>query len=75
MNSSKIIDGNNTAVAFLQQGRHKQATDLLRTAIADLKNHCVLVHNQTRVGFSESSVNMKAGLGRNVFRTNCIAIY
>jgi hypothetical protein len=57
MNSSKIIDGNNTAVAFMQQGRYKQATDLLRTAIADLKNHCV-VHNQ-RVGFSESTVNMK----------------
>jgi hypothetical protein len=57
MNSSKIIDLNNNAVDVLRQGRHKQATDLLRRAIADLKTHFV-VHNQ-EVGASESSVNMQ----------------
>jgi hypothetical protein len=58
MNSSKMIDDNNTAVAFLRQGKHKQATDLLRTVIADLKNHFV-AHNQS-VGFSESSFAMES---------------
>jgi hypothetical protein len=53
MNSSKVIDLNNIAVGFLRQGRHKQATDLLRWAIADLKNG--FVDHKQGVDFSESS--------------------
>jgi hypothetical protein len=68
MTSCKVIDLNNSAVASLQQGSHKQAIALLRTAIAEIKNHCV-VHKQqaTRVSSSsetvnsESSVEMHAG--------------
>jgi hypothetical protein len=61
-----IIDLNNSAVGFLRQGRHKQATALLLTAIADLKN---LVRDQGVVcsgssvnlsPVSESSVNMQS---------------
>jgi hypothetical protein len=51
MNSSKVIDLNNNAVGFLRQGKHKQATDLLRTAIAGLKD-CF-------ADSSESSVKMQ----------------
>jgi tetratricopeptide (TPR) repeat protein len=42
MNTSKVIDLNNHAVAHLQQGRHKEALDLLRAAIADLKDNIVV---------------------------------
>jgi hypothetical protein len=42
MNTSKVIDLNNRAVAYLQQGRHKEALDLLRGTIADLKDHLVV---------------------------------
>jgi hypothetical protein len=37
----KLIDLNNSAVASLQEGRHKKALDLLRAAIAGLMDHFV----------------------------------
>jgi hypothetical protein len=46
MNTCKAIDLNNSAVASLQQGRHQEAVALLKTAIADLKDHCAVVHKQ-----------------------------
>jgi hypothetical protein len=42
MNTRKLIDLNNSAVTALQQGRHNQATDLLRAAIRDLKDHLIV---------------------------------
>jgi hypothetical protein len=42
MSIRKIIDLNNGAVSALQQGRHKEAVGLLRTAITDLKRRFVL---------------------------------
>jgi hypothetical protein len=60
MKVSRVIELNNTAVYVLQQGEYKQATDLLRAAIAGLKN-CFIEHNNTEeVDLSEShSVNRK----------------
>jgi hypothetical protein len=40
MNTRKVVDLSNSAVASLQQGRHKQAVTLLRTAIAVIKDNC-----------------------------------
>jgi hypothetical protein len=42
MSTRNIIDLNNDAVSSLQQGRHYEAVDLLRTAIADLMKLFVL---------------------------------
>jgi hypothetical protein len=42
MNTRKVIDLNNSAVTALQQGRHKEAMNLLRAAITDLKDHFVV---------------------------------
>jgi hypothetical protein len=56
MNTHKVIDLSNSAVASLQQGRHKQAVTLLRTAITEFKDHFVVRTQGPR--FSESSVNM-----------------
>jgi hypothetical protein len=55
MNTCKLVDLNNSAVASLQQGRHKQAVALLKTAIAELKDHFVVVHEQQAPRFSSSS--------------------
>jgi hypothetical protein len=57
MNLSKVIELNNNAVCVLRQGRYKEATDLLRTAIAGIKIF-FLEHNE-EVDLSESSVNTK----------------
>jgi hypothetical protein len=42
MNAHKLIDLNNCAVASLQEGRHNEALDLLKAAIADLKENFVV---------------------------------
>jgi hypothetical protein len=63
MKISEVIEMNNNAVAVLRQGRCKQAIDLLRTAIAGLKN-CVVEHNE-EMDFSESSVNKKRDLSKS----------
>jgi hypothetical protein len=60
MNTSKVVDLNNSAVAALKQGRHKQAATLLRTAISDLKNHFVVLHKQ-EPRFSSSSEKLFSG--------------
>jgi hypothetical protein len=39
MSTRKVIDLNNSAVTALQQGRDKEAMDLLRAAITDLNGH------------------------------------
>jgi hypothetical protein len=59
MKLSEVIEMNNNAVAVLRQGRYKQAIDLLRTAIAGLKD-CVVEHNE-EMDFSVSSVNKNQG--------------
>jgi hypothetical protein len=60
MKLSEVIEMNNNAIAVLRLGRYKQAIDLLRTAIAGLKN-CVVEHNE-EMDFSESSVKKKGDL-------------
>ena len=42
MNSFQVIEINNSAVAAMQQGRAKESIDLLREAIANLKNHFLI---------------------------------
>jgi hypothetical protein len=42
MNSFQVIEINNSAVAAMQQGRAKESIELLREAIANLKNHFLI---------------------------------
>jgi hypothetical protein len=42
MNSFQVININNSAVAAMQQGRAKESMELLREAIANLKDHFLL---------------------------------
>jgi hypothetical protein len=62
MNTRKVIDLNNSAVTALQQGRHKKATDFLRAAIADLKDHFVVrsFSSETVLPASRPSVTMQS---------------
>jgi hypothetical protein len=41
MNYLQVIETNNSAVAAMQHGRAKESIDLLREAIANLKDHCL----------------------------------
>jgi hypothetical protein len=67
MNTRKLVDLNNSAVASLQQGRHEQAVALLRTATADLKDHFIIQKEQgprfssSGTVVSESSDEMRSG--------------
>jgi hypothetical protein len=68
MNTRKVVDLSNSAVAYLHQGSHKQAVDFLRTAIADLRENCVPVHKQeprfassSETVVSDSSDGMHSG--------------
>jgi hypothetical protein len=42
MNTFQVIEINNSAVAAMQQGRAKESIELLRGAIANLKNHYLI---------------------------------
>jgi hypothetical protein len=57
MSCLKIIDLNNGAVSALQQGRHKDAVALLRTALADLKKRFVV---------SEPSLTMQSNAPQEI---------
>jgi hypothetical protein len=64
MNMRKVVDLNNSAVASLQQGRHKEAAALLRTAIADFKDlvqQGPLFSSSSKTVVSESSVEKNSG--------------
>jgi hypothetical protein len=59
MNTHKILIGlNNRAVASLQQGRHKEALDLLRAAMADLKDQFVVRSFSSETVLPNPSVTM-----------------
>jgi hypothetical protein len=52
MNYLQVNETNNSAVAAMQQGRAKAAIDMLREAIANLKDHCLL--NRAHLSFPSS---------------------
>jgi tetratricopeptide (TPR) repeat protein len=52
MNSFQVIKINNSAVAAMQQGRAKESIELLREAIANLKNHFLV--NRSPLSFPSS---------------------
>jgi hypothetical protein len=58
MNTRKFIDLNNRAVTSLQQGRHKEAIDLLRTAITELSDNAIVRNFSTETGLPDPSVTM-----------------
>jgi hypothetical protein len=53
MSYLQVIETNNSAVAAMQQGRAKESIDLLREAIANLKDHFLL--NRSPVSFPAPS--------------------
>jgi hypothetical protein len=55
MSTLKITDLNNGAVSALQQGRHKDAVCLLRTALADLKKRFVVPATSSTIQPNASS--------------------
>jgi hypothetical protein len=58
MNTRKFIDLNNRAVTSLQQGRHKEAIDLLRTAITDISDNAIVRNFSSETGLPDPSVTM-----------------
>jgi hypothetical protein len=58
MNTRKFINLNNHAVTFLQEGRHKEAIDLLRTAITELGDNAIVRNFSSEPGLPDPSVTM-----------------